>query len=234
MHVAIRLPPVLLLTTLLVATALSTALFVSRSDCASTLPSPVEKKRNNLVTELLQTTSVAEPSAEYTFTRATEGWIFLSARFQGTGTATVTLDPTSRQDVVLVHDAKNGPYVEAVRYVARGEHRLRVECTGTLRIDQFVVKAIPELIHCGLGFDPAIKSYGRYDLEFLKKDVLPNVTTLIVPHNIQLPRHVVDDWHRQGKRFVAEVGINSRGQTAEDHFKYWTGFLDKAPFLDGI
>ena len=49
------------------------------------------------------------------------------------------------------------------------------------RVDKLVVKAIPELIHCGLGFDPAIKSYGRYDMEFLKKDILPNVTTLIVP-----------------------------------------------------
>ena len=33
---------------------------------------------------------------------------------------------------------------------------------------------------------------------------------------------------------VAEVGINSQGKTAEDHFKYWTSFYDKASFLDGI
>ena len=95
-----------------------------------------------------------------------------------------------------------------MRYVAKGQHRLRVECTGMLGIDQLVVTAIPELIHCGLGFDPAIKSYGRYDLEFLKKDLLPDVTTLIVPHGIKLPHSVIDDWHRQGKRFVAEVGID--------------------------
>src|SRR6185312_7726416 len=45
---------------------------------------------------------------------------------------------------------------------------------------------------------------------------------------------VIDDWHRQGKTFVAEVGINAQGKTAEDHYKFWTGFLDTAPFLDGI
>jgi hypothetical protein len=195
---------------------------------------PIEKKRNNLVTELLQVASIQEPSAEFTFTRATEGWVFLSARFKGTGTCTSTLDPASRQDTVLVHDAKEGPRAEAVRYVAQGEHRLWVECTGTLRIDQLSVSAIPELIHCGLGFDPAIKSYGRYDLEFLKKDVLPNVTTLIVPQNLELPRAAIDDWHRQGKRLVAEVGIDAQGKTAEDHFNHWTRFLDKSPFLDGI
>src|SRR5581483_10125854 len=90
------------------------------------------------------------------------------------------------------------------------------------------------LIHCGLGYDPAIKSYGRYDLDFLKTDILPNVATLIVPHNIALPPSVIDDWHRQGKRFVAEVGIDGPGTTAEDHFKHWTSFLGEAPFLDGI
>ncbi len=196
--------------------------------------STVEPKRNNLVAELLQATAIPGPSAEFTFTRATDGWVFVAARSQGAGTATVTLDPAARSDAVIVHDAKDGPRAEAVRYVAKGEHRLRVECTGSCRVVQLVVRAIPELIHCGLGFDPAIKSYGRYDLTFLKNDILPNVTTLIVPHTITLPQPVIDGWHRQGKRFVAEVGIDGRGQTAEDHFKYWTGFLDRSPFLDGI
>jgi hypothetical protein len=45
---------------------------------------------------------------------------------------------------------------------------------------------------------------------------------------------VIEDWHRQGKRFVAEVGINSQAKTAEEHLNYWTSFYEKAPFLDGI
>jgi hypothetical protein len=71
-------------------------------------------------------------------------------------------------------------------------------------------------------------------MDFLKADILPNVTTLIVPNNIKLSDSVIDDWHRQGKRFVAEAGINSQGKTAEDHFKYWSSFYEKTPFLDGI
>jgi hypothetical protein len=109
-----------------------------------------------------------------------------------------------------------------------------VECTDSLRVDRLVVTSIPELIHCGLGFDPAIQSYGHYDLRFLEKDILPNITTLIVPHNVQLPHPVIDGWHRQGKRFVGEVGINGQAKSAEDHFKFWSGHLDKAPFLDGV
>jgi hypothetical protein len=209
-------------------------LCTSASGAESPRASPGEIKRNNLVAELLQVSSIRQPRTEFAFARATEGWVFIAAEFQGAGTCKSMLDPASRADVVIAHDAKDGRRAEAVRYVTQGAHRLRIECTGSLRLDRLVVKAIPELIHCGLGFDPAIKSYGRYDLGFLKKDILPNVTTLIVPHNIQLPQAVIDGWHRQGKRFIAEVGIDSRVRTAEDHFQSWAGFLDKAPFLDGI
>ncbi len=97
---------------------------------------------------------------------------------------------------------------------------------------RLVVKAILELVHCGLGFEPAIKAFGHYDLAFLKRDVLPNVTTLIVPSNIQLPRRAIDDWHRQGKRFVAEVGVDPGAKSAEDHVKILDQLpLAKSPFL---
>ena len=121
-----------------------------------------------------------------------------------------------------------------MRYVAKGAHTVEVECQGEINLEKLAVKAIPELIHCGLGFNPEIKAYGLYDMDFLKADILPNVTTLIVPNNIKLSQSVVDDWHRQGKRFVAEVGINSQGKTAEDHFTFWTDFYERTPFLDGI
>jgi hypothetical protein len=63
---------------------------------------------------------------------------------------------------------------------------------------------------------------------------LPNITTLIVPNSIRLPESVIGDWHRQGKRWVAEVGIDAQAKSADDHFKYWGGFFDRMPFLDGI
>ncbi len=193
-----------------------------------------EKKRNNLVSELLEVSSISKSSNSFTFTRSREGWIFISSTYGGNGTARIILDPASGGDPVIVHDADGGMVGEGTRYVTKGRHTIQVECKGGIRVEKLVVKAIPELIHCGLGFDPAIKSYGPYDMNFLKKDILPNVTTLVVPHNIKLPSPVIEDWHQQGKRFVAEVGINSQGKSAADHFKYWTDFYDKAPFIDGI
>ena len=38
----------------------------------------------------------------------------------------------------------------------------------------------------------------------------------------------------RGKGSSRRSGSTARAKTAEEHFKYWTGFLDKAPFLDGI
>jgi hypothetical protein len=164
--------------------------------------------------------------------RSGDGWILVSARCSGKGSTRIILDKELGGDTVIVSDGEGG--AEAMRYLTKGAHTIQVECQGEISVDKLVVKAIPELIHCGLGFNPEIKSYGVYDIDFLKADILPNVTTLIVPNNIKLSESVIDDWHRQGKKFVAEVGINSQGKTAEDHFKYWSSFYDKTPFLDGI
>lgn len=191
-----------------------------------------EKRLNNLVSELLEVSSISKSRQSFAFTRSSDGWILVSSTCKGTGTTTVILD--QERDTVIVHDAGGAPRREAMRYVTKGKHTLQVECKGAIKVEKLAVKAIPELIHCGLGFNPQIKSYGLYDIDFLKADILSNVTTLIVPSNIQLPQSVMEDWHRQGKRFVAEVGINSQGKTAEEHTDYWSSFYDKAPFLDGI
>src|SRR6266516_2541192 len=194
------------------------------------IPFSGEKKLNNLVSELLEVPSISKSGQSFAFTRSSDGWIFISSTCKGT--VRVILDKESR--AMIVHDAAGSPRREAMRYVTKEEHTIQVEGKGEINVEKLAVKAIPELIHCGLGFNPEIKSYGLYDMDFLNADVLPNVTTLIVPNNIKLSESVIDDWHRQGKRFVAEVGINSQGKTAEDHFKYWRSFYDKIPFLDGI
>ena len=141
---------------------------------------PAARRLNNLVSELLVVSEIAGPGGEYSFARPSEGWLFVSATYRGRGTVKVVLDESDR-DPIIAHDVEGGNVDEAFRFVAKGVHQIRVECEGDIRVERLVVKAIPELIHCGLGFDPAIKSYGHYDMEFLKKDILPNVTTLIVP-----------------------------------------------------
>jgi hypothetical protein len=199
------------------------------------LLSQTERRQNNLVSELLAVSDISNAANRtFTFTRSRAGWIFISATCKGPGTAKLTLDDAPGSDAIIVRAVGMVQPVEAVRSVAKGEHRLTVRCDGQISVEKLVVKAIPELMHCGLGFNSSIKGYGLYDMEFLKKDILPNVTTLIVPHNIELAPSVIEDWHRQGKKFVAEVGLNHQNKTSDEHFQFWTGFLDKSPFLDGI
>jgi hypothetical protein len=193
-----------------------------------------EKKRNNLVSVLLEVSSVSKPGRSFSFTRPAAGWIFISSTCKGKGMVTISLDGGPRSDAMIIEDPGPGQPVEAMRFVGQGQHQIQVECTGKIIVETLVVKAIPELIHCGLGFDPQIKSYGLYDMNFLKRDILPNVTTLIVPSGLTLSQSMVDDWHHQGKTFIAEAGVNAQAKTAEDQARYWTGFYERAPFIDGI
>jgi len=194
---------------------------------------PEGRKLNNLATLLLDV--AAAPSTEsFPFVRLREGWILISFTTHGDGSIRLTLDKASPGEAPIHPAPGSGPTYEAMHHVTKGRHRLQIERTGAIALERLTVKAIPELMHCGLGFDPQIKSYGHYDMDFLRRDILPNITTLIVPNSIKLSDSIVDDWHRQGKRFVAEVGINAQAKTADEHATFWTSFFSNAPFLDGI
>jgi hypothetical protein len=118
--------------------------------------------------------------------------------------------------------------------LSQGRHTLQIEGHGATAIEHLTVKAIPELIYCGVGFEPRIKAYGPYDLHFLKRDILPNITTTIIPNGLKLTNSDIEDWHRQGKRYIVEVGINSQAKTADEHAAFWTSFFTNNPFIDGI
>src|SRR5262249_6467269 len=148
-------------------------------------------RRNNLTSDLLEVASISPPGRLFAFQRAGEGWVFLSATCRGKGAVRLFLDQSAQPVAVIAVKGADDQTAEAMRFVTKGEHQLRVECNGEVSVSKLIVRAIPELMHCGLGFDPAIKSYGKYDLGFLKKDILPNVTTLIVPPGIKLEQAVI-------------------------------------------
>src|ERR1041385_7024872 len=121
-----------------------------------------ERRVNNLVSELLEVSSISGSSNPFTFTRPSDGWIDISLVAQGEGTVRVILDEESRADTVIVQESETSSRAEAMRFVVKGAHTVEVECKGKVRVEKLAVKAIPELIHCGLGFNPEIKSYGLY------------------------------------------------------------------------
>jgi hypothetical protein len=188
------------------------------------------QRLNNLTALLLEaaTTSAGEI---FSFTRPLNGWIFISAVPSGDGEARLVLDGNEQDTIVL---SGSGPDHEVMRHVTAGNHLLRAAGASTATIKKITIKAIPELMYSGLGFNPQIKSFGMYDMALLKRDVLPNITTLIIPSSLKLEDSVVRGWRRQGKRFLAETGLNLDAKSADEHAAYWTSFLRDAPFLDGI
>ena len=196
-----------------------------------------EKKRNNLVSDLLEVDAISKSANSFKFTRRTDGWIFISASYRGNGKLTILLENSSSSVPVVLFAAASAAEritpAEAVRHVTKGEHTIRVNCEGDVSVDKLVVRSIPELVHCGLNAS-SIKSYGPFDMGFLAKDVLPNVTSLIVSPGIKLSQSVIDDWHRQGKKFIGEVSLNREGRTGDANFLFYTKYLDTAPWLDGL
>lgn len=210
-------------------TAATTVLGDETADPAS------PRRLNNLTSILAEVAGPDGPGDQIAFTRPEDGWVFVSARLRGEGRVKIVLGgDTTGQPLIDQPAGQHPATAEAMRRVTAGQHQLQIELTAGAIVERLVVQSIPELMHCGLGFDSAIKSYGRYDMEFLKRDILPNVNMLVVPGNIQLPAAVVDAWHAQGKRFIAEVGVSGQAKTADEHWQYWTGVLDKSAFLDGI
>ena len=112
-----------------------------------------EKKLNNLVSSLLEVSSISKSGQSFTFTRSSGGWIFVSSTGKGQGIVRVILD---KSDSLIVHGGEGTSRGEAMRYVTKGKHTIQVERKGRISVENLAVRAIPELIHCGLGFDPQI------------------------------------------------------------------------------
>ncbi len=208
-----RILPVILLTPIFWA-------FDSTVSAESRVVPSGDQRQNNLVTILLETGEIAQPIHSFSFKRPRAGYIFLAADCRGKGAVTFRLDSVPEPIAVVKRETDGARRTEAVRNVAQGDHTLKMECEGEIRVEELVIKAIPELMHCGLGFDPAIQSYGKYDLDFLKKDILPNVTTMIVPsqHRAGSRRRSTIGTAR-GKRLLPTVGISSQAKTAEEHYR---------------
>src|SRR5439155_26276890 len=67
-----------------------------------------EKKLNNVVSELLEVSSISKSSRPFTFTRSSAGWIFISSTCDGPGDVRVILDPGSKSEAVLIQGGGGG------------------------------------------------------------------------------------------------------------------------------
>jgi hypothetical protein len=221
-------------------------------------PHPVAgiRRLNNLVTELL---SLSPPdvraASEWKFSNPRDGWVFLrsTATVNDGGKAAIWVEPitpassspgtqpdqgSALSQPVLVHEKSGEETKEAMRYLAAGQYRVRLQQTGSATLEGLAVRAIPELTFCKFQYDPFIRPFGPYDWAFVQKHIATNINC-IVGSGLAAHREFVKSWKQRGKRWIVECGVpgldSKQPLTPEEAYAYWTqnvGFTDG--LLDGV
>jgi len=200
------------------------------------LPGDTESKiLNNLVTELICLEALPSGSQRLrNLDRGGEGWVHFSCTVRADAGTPVTV---SLDGQVISPDRPVRTW-EAMRFVARGRHPLRVVVPEGNGVDRLIVRAIPELVYSKFGSDPLVREYGKYDWEFLNRHVLPNINVM-VGNGDPSQKAFAEAWKRQGKRWMVECGVPGLGDkdtvTADQAYGYWSknpGMVE--PILDGV
>ena len=178
---------------------------------------PGRKILNNLVTQLTVVDNLTlKDYQEVSFVNPRKGWVFVSATAQVAdlgviGLITVGVDGEKKESAIASL-AADKPTMETMRLLSAGEHKLCIWSEpGAGRkqstITRLVVRAVPAMMYCGWPGGSSA-GYGDYDFAFLKRDVLPNINTLVGAALSQDQDR--DEWHRRGRQCLQEMAIPTR------------------------
>jgi len=191
------------------------------------------KVLNNFVAELLD---VREPAKEadksYPFMNPRDGWVFISSTASPADgeKVFVSVDSDNADDAMIVHVNAGEPSREAMRYLQAGPHMLYVRSEGNARVTQLTLRAIPEIIRAGLGYDPCpwLEQYGPYDWEYLEKiGALANANVILERRSRPENARHLSDWRKAGKRVLSYYNLTPllrKGDqcTADEIVETWT------------
>ncbi len=212
---------------------------------------PTKKTLNNLVTELLDVDALGvKPYQEIVFTNPRKGWIFISSRarvMHPEGTIQIAIN-TERNAKVIEHGYGRADTLETMQFLEAGKHKIRIWTEPTDRgklpsLERLVVRTVPAMMYCGVP-TVSLGGYGPYDMDFLAKDVLPNINVIIGSGERQYESWQ-KQWKQRGGQWYQEQNIPSlvrsylkdvpQPLTGDYTYKYWTecdGFTN--PYLDGV
>ncbi len=183
------------------------------------------KQLNNLVAELLNRPVPKAPAPQtFTFVNPRHGWVFVAFTTDGPSPdLAVKIDD---RDTVITATTDR---LEAFRELSMGPHRITVG--GAAADARLVVRSIPEIFD----YPPCVNSYvrenGSYGWEFMKKHVLPAVTTL---NGGALPGEALPEAKALGLKWLANFGVGSPGDPLElrDRMEKHAGMTE--PQYDGF
>jgi len=197
------------------------------------------------VVELLNVQSPPrQPHYQYRVTNPRDGWIYIcsSAEVKEPDQAWITIDAAPQEEAVLVHESGQSATLEAMRHLSAGEHTLNIYCEGGAALNSLIVRAIPELLHAGIGYRAWLQNYGPYTMEYLDRvGMLDNLNVLIIRNERPEDAPYIEQWLEQGKRLLNRSGTNlmpdwkEKGGVVGSYYDYWSqdkGFQD--PRYSGI
>ncbi len=167
---------------------------------------------NNLCWRLLKLQDAAGISGTHTFNVPIDRWLVIETTAEpGSGSVSVMLDSDDPAEAVSEHTG-GAAALRAKRLVKAGEHSITVKAEGGARLSSLEVRAIPDVQHSRfLNNTYQITNGGPYDLEFLRRYVLPSATTLITNGGLGGSVDFLRGWVAGGGRCI---GYGSRPQYA--------------------
>ncbi|MBI4557286.1 MAG: hypothetical protein HY706_06865 [Candidatus Hydrogenedentes bacterium] len=175
---------------------------------------------NNFVTELLCISPVPEETASYAFSNPREGWVLFSLAGQRKGNAEPQVILKGRPDRLKwrIHPLHGG--FEAMRFMSKGGHVLRVDQAAGMDLE---VRAIPEIGFCEYPTEPSISAYGRYDAAYYQCYVLPDVNMLIT--HATVAEDELRDWVDEGRRWIGRAQLPGLAEpdppSSDSVFQVW-------------
>jgi len=156
------------------------------------------KQLNNLVAEVLNEPVKNMPAAQtFTFVNPRDGWVFVA--FSTDSLAPKLAVKIDDRDVMLTANAGR---LEAFRELTVGAHRIRVsDNTAAARL---LVHSIPEIFDYPPCANSMVKENGSYDWNFMKRHILPAVTTL---NGGALPGDALTEAKARGLKWLANFNV---------------------------
>ena len=161
------------------------------------------KVLNNLCWELLNIRGMTGPKRM--FTLPCDRWVFIrtTAQVGNGGELQVGIDSDARESSIILHSEVGESVLEAMRYLKAGEHTIHIGRKGEAKLTHLIVRAVPELQHAFYYAHPHIHPYGPYDWEFISKDVLPNINTMVQSGGKKVPAHF-EEWKKMGLKWIVQ------------------------------
>jgi hypothetical protein len=174
-----------------------------------------------------------------TFYNPRHGWVFISLTVDSRTQTTPSISIDGMEAGPLMTRTSNGGgrAFEAIRHLNEGEHEVEIAWDHGGVPVTLVVRAIPEIQYVYYPRNPKIKPHGPYDWQFLSKDVLANITTLVTstdsPPDLEL-------WKSMGRKWISITSIpaisgEEEAEQVDEARVYWSNAIGmKTPLMGGV